>query len=139
MYYNFDMNSQSSKPGIKLTQLSNAQQQQLSNSQQQVPSQQAPLPFQIPQQQQPTFTNVQAAQMQSPLQIPQQQFQQQFYQSNNMQNAKPLIPNAPQSGVGYYGFGTRDLSSPQEQPAIFNDDQVFQESVKEVGSSEGKL
>jgi hypothetical protein len=43
------------------------------------------------------------------------------------------------SNVGYYGggFGTRDLQ-PQEA-ALFNDDQVFQESVKDVTTSEGKL
>jgi hypothetical protein len=91
--------------------------------QQQAPIQQVPLlipPGQI----QPNFTNAQVAQFQSSPQVtPQQRVQQQSYQINSLFGNPP---NVPQSGVGYYGFGTRDLSVPQEQQALFNDDQVFQ-------------
>jgi hypothetical protein len=65
MYYNPDMKSKSSKPVMKVQQVSNAQQQQISNAQQQAPIPSA-LNLFAPQQPQPKFTNAQVAQMQMP-------------------------------------------------------------------------
>lgn len=78
---------------------------------QQAPIQQFPIPI-APGQIQPNFTNAQVAQFQSsPQLIPQQPVQQQPQKFNSLFGYPVSVPP---SGVGYYGFGTRDISVPQE-------------------------
>jgi hypothetical protein len=91
--------------------MTNAQKQQFSNVQQQVP-------MQIPVQQ---------------LQIPVQQ-QMQFPVQVNMIQPGVTVQSVP-NRVGYYGnrSNPNGPQTPNELPAIFNDDEKFMESVKEVG------
>lgn len=105
---------QANNVNLQQAQMSNAQQQQLYNYQQQ----QQQMPQMMPNQ---LMNNAQQ----------QMQMNSNMNQAPNMQI--PIQQMAPMSNVGVYGRQRTREPMDMQLPALFNDDEQFVESVKEVG------
>lgn len=87
-------------------------------------------PQQIPVQPNSLFTNAQQQQVSNLQQVPNI-----AQQPNLFTNVQPIQQvQKPQAGVfGAYGRRNQTAGQSAELPAIFNDDEPFKESVKEIG------